>query len=247
MSNEERENQHPRRRVPGLGELTRSLGTERRELEAFDLDGQYAPPGQGAQNTKSADLQRQTGIIDYTENRPVPKRPPPLLYEVVSTYDSRPIQGRDFQASGCNTIVFEALESTLTFDAVQFDYEVPENNVAVLRKFRYFLAPQMYGLEGTSGCWLRSDILIDDRPVDQYNDMRHGQFLHEPIDAFVIIDELRTLSIKLSLGETMILPDQQGPDLAQTGVMFYLYGNLLVKTGVPKEFEIANPIGGGKF
>lgn len=252
---EENENQFPRQRVPGIGELTRDLLTERRELESFDLDGsRVGPPGAGFQNSKVADLQRQTAIIDHTENNYVSPRPPPLLYEVVSTYDARPIQGKDFVSTGCAVIEFNSDGANpLEFDAVKLDYFVPENNIAVLRSFRYFITPGMYQLSDVTdsdnvGCWIQSDLFIDDVPVDQYTEMLLGNTVREPVNAFVIVDELRKLTLRLSQNpsETMVVADSDTP-IFTTGAKLFMYGNLLVKTGVPKEFEIANPIGGGKM
>ena len=78
---------------PTLGELSRSLGVERRELDAYDLRGDTGvPPARPGGPAAVADLARGTGIIDTIESRPISPRPPALLYQVVSTCDSRPIQ-----------------------------------------------------------------------------------------------------------------------------------------------------------
>ena len=242
MAEEERQDYYI---PPTLGELNTALGAERGELQAFDLEGRRIPPGRPGGVTQVADLGRQTGIVDTTERRSISPRPPALLYQVVSTYDSRPIQAYDFQSSACDTIEFVQSGPNGTFSPVSIIYTVPENTVAVLRWFRYQVqwAPVNHVQEGD--CWLQSDLFVNDLPVREYNQMFHPVVMQRPQDAFVIVDERKRIRLTLSKqGDTVLSSTIDG---INSPVLFELYGQLLLKTGVPVEFEIANPIGGGQL
>lgn len=233
---------------PTLGELSRQLAMERGELAAFDLKGRYAPPatpGGPPMVAKSADLNREQAIVDRTTNYTVSPRPPALLYEVVATYDSRPIQGYDFQDSECKLLEWGGVPPT--FDPVQLDFVVPENVVAVLRSFRYQVidAPVNAVVEGD--CWLQSDILVDETPVREYNVMLHPVFMQLFFPTFVIVDERRKISLRLSTFDPANTEFAGALDGTESPVLLEIYGQLLVKTGIPVAFEISNPIGGGQL
>ncbi len=236
---------------PTLGELSRSLGVERGELEAYDLEGKRVPPGSPGGPTQVADLARGTGIIDTIESRSISPRPPALLYQVVSTFDSRPIQSYDFQASGCDNITWIPGGSGSEFNPVTFTYVVPTNTVAVLRAFRYQVTTAPVNAVTEGDCWLFSNLLVNDLPVREYNRMRHPVFMRKFFETFLIVDERKRLVLELKMGDdgssvVEFYGDLEANDL-QSPVLFELYGNLLLKTGVPIEFEIANAIGGGQL
>ena len=230
---------------PTLGELSRGLLTERGEARAWDLEGRPSLPGGPGGPQQVADLARQTDVIETTETRPISPRPPALLYQVVSTYDSRPIQGYDFQSSGCGVLDFFDDAGEGAFDPVSHTFIVPNNTVAILRSFRYQVAnaPVNHVTEGD--CWLQSDIFVNDLPVREYSQMLHPVFMELHFPTFVIVDQGRRIRITLSKfdpANTELSNDIDGID---SPVLFELYGNIILKTGVPIEFEIANPIGGG--
>lgn len=236
---------------PTLGELSRSLGVERRELQAFDLEGKVTPPGSPGGETQVADLARGTGIIDTIESRRVSPRPPALLYQVVSTYDSRPIQAYDFQHSECGAITWIAGGSGSEFDPVEFTYVVPDNTVAVLRSFRYQVVTAPVNAVTEGGCWLFSDLLVNELPVQEYNRMLHPVFMRNAFDTFLIVDERKRLTLKLRMADDGSSVVEFFGDLKDNSlvspVLAEMYGQLLLKTGVPTAFEIANAIGGGQL
>jgi hypothetical protein len=233
-------------RMPGLGELTRGIATERGELVDYDLKG---PPGVPPQNPGGpaavADMSRPTDIIDYTENHPISPRPPALLYQVVSTYDSRPIQGYDFSATECDHLEWNGTPPVM--DTAQLVFTVPTNVVAVVRSFRYQVqnAPVNAVVEGD--CWLQSDIFVNDLPVRGYNKMRLPVFMRDAFPLFLIVDNLLDIRLQLSTFDPNNTQFGQALDGLIVPVLFQLYGNLILKTGVPIEFEIANAIGGGQL
>ncbi len=238
-------------RPPTLGELNRALGTERRELDAFDLEGKIVPPGSPGGEGQVADLARGTGIIETLESSYISPRPPALLYQVVSTYDSRPIQGYDFQHSECGNINWIPGGSGSEFNPIEFTYVVPENTVAILRAFRYQVTTAPINAVTEGDCWLFSDLLVNDLPVREYNRMLHPIFMRRFFETFVIVDERKKLTLKLRMADDGVdvvefYSDLQLNDL-QSPVLVEMYGNLLLKTGVPIEFEVANAIGGGQL
>lgn len=232
---------------PTLGELTRGIATERGELQNFDLAGPAGVPPQSPGGPSAvADLQRSTGIIETVETQRISPRPPALLYQVVSTYDSRPIQSYDFQDSECSFIAWNGNPPVFDpFNALVFI--VPENTVAVLRQFRYQVidAPVNAVVEGD--CWLQSDLFVNDLPVREYNKMLLPVFMEDAFDTFVIVDERLEIRLRLSTFDPNNTEFAGVLDGITSPVIASFYGNLILKTGVPVEFEIANAIGGGQL
>ena len=251
MSHEESDDYYT---PPTLGDLTRQIAKERGELVDWDLEGKYVPPatpGGLPLVNKSADLNRETSIIERTTNYPVSPRPPALLYEVIATYDSRPIQGFDFQFSECKFLTWTPFAGGSTFAAVEFTFLVPENNVAVLRSFRYQVTESPINAVTEGDCWLFSTLLVDGSPVRQYNRMLHPIKMPRLFPAWLIVDERRELTLRLHVADDGVDPVEFGASLAAaslvTPILTELYGQLLVKTGVPIDFEISNAIGGGQL
>lgn len=231
------------RSAAGLGDLPLPHALARGERKVEVPQG-YVPPG-GAPGDPSqvADLARGEAISNYVESRDVPKKPPGLLYQVVSTYDSRPIQGTDFQATACDAITFAG--SPATFSPVSISFTVPENNIAVLRAFQYQVTPQPINVVTEGLCWLQSDIFDNGLIVRNYNEMVHPLFMRDRFPIFAIVDERHVISLQLSQVSDSVLTGTLAGEIL--GVHFALYGNLILKTGIPKEFEISNPIAGGQL
>lgn len=227
----------------GLGDLPSGLADERGERFDEGLRGPLpsGPGGPGA----VADMARPTDIVETVETQRISPRPPALLYQVISVYDSRPIQAYDFQHSECGSLVFFDDAGAGEFDPVSFTYTVPENTVAVLRTFQYqvSLSPANHVTEGD--CWLQSDLFVNDLPVREYHKMFQPVFMRRPFDAFIIVDEL--LEIRLTLSHTADNELSNEVDGTISPILARFYGNLLLKTGVPSAFEIANAIGGGQL
>ncbi len=248
MSEEDREGPPPYQDLQalynqraGLGDLPKPLGVERGERDVRDPQGRTPPGSPPGHPSQVADLARGTGIDRYLKTHDVPRVAPPLAFEVVSTYDTRPVQGTDFQATGCNALDFSG--SPATFPAVSLTFIVPENKIAVLRGFRYQVAPQPVNIVTEGFCWLQSDLFDNDSVIKQYAGMVHPLFMRELFPIHAIVDERHTLKLTLSqVGDSVITGDMAGEIL---GVQLAMYGNLILKSGIPKEFQIANPIPGG--
>lgn len=240
MANEEKENQCPPY-VPGLGEVPRDLLYERGDLPRFDTTGKYNPPridpATGVvHNSQVADIARPTAIIEDMKGRQVPKTPPPLYFRVQSTYDSRPIQAYDFQANRATVINFE---TSGDFDPVSMTYTVPENTIAVIRGYRYQASPVPIGIVTEGTYWLQSDFFDNDVPVREHVGMYHAVFMRQFIPTFFIVDERHVLTFQVSQNPDAEISDSM--DGETIGLLFEIYGNLIPKTGIPKEYEIASP------
>jgi hypothetical protein len=96
-------------------------------------------------------------------------------------------------------------------------------------------------------CWLQSDLFVNDLPVREYNKMLLPVFMEDAFNTFVIIDERLELRLRLSIFDPNNTEFSQALDGYQSPVIASFYGNLILKTGVPVEFEIANAIGGGQL
>lgn len=234
-------------RPPTLGELSRGIAFERGELNEYDLRGPTnVPPQSPGGRAAVADLNRATDLIETTETQRISPRPPALLYQVISTYDSRPIQAYDFQSSGCGNLSWNGAPPTM--NTAELEYTVPSNVVAVLRNFRYQVmnAPAANSVvEGD--CWLQSDLFVNDLPVREYNQMLLPVNMQLPFPTFVIVDELNRIRLRLSTFDPANTEFAGALDGFDTTVLFSMYGQLLLKTGVPVDFEIANAIGGGQL
>jgi hypothetical protein len=233
----------PYYRPPGLGDLPRSIATERREAGPLGTVG--VPPQSPGGPSAVADLARPTDIVEYTERNYVSPRPPALLYQVVSTYDSRPIQAYDFSATTCGFLSWNGTPPVM--DTAELIYTVPQNVIAVVRSFAYQVqnAPVNAVVEGD--CWLQSDIFVNDLPVREYNHMRLPVYMEDQFPAFIIADENLRIRLRLSTFDPNDTEFGQALDGLQVPVLFQMYGNLILKTGIPEAFEIANAIGGGQL
>lgn len=236
---------------PTLGDLPRGVAHERGETWPQETRGRLPPnqaPGRGGGLPGQVADQARGADIKYTlQNEKISPIAPALAYQVQSTYDARPVQGRDFQASGCDTLVFEDAGggASATFATVAFTYLVPDNTVAVLRQFRYEVQNAPINMVQEGECWLQSDLFVNDLPVRDYSQMFHAVFMQNPFDCFIIADQRTRIKIALShpkpTADTVLASAVIG---VTSPVLFEFYGNIILKSGIPIEFEIANKIAG---
>lgn len=149
---------------------------------------------------------------------------PPLDYSVRSVYDSRPVNATDFNryATGLFGDPHTGTVGVVTFPAV------PEGYIFVIREFFVWvettpilsnrsdiqMTPQVNGAD---------DVFTRDVPVGAGNDT--------PIKCFLIVNEFLTYGVKFTINVAL------GNSLFNV----WAYGNVLVKSGRPPQFEIANP------
>ena len=244
MAREEEESEEyggPYYEQPDLGDLTRPIAHERGELWARDPTGRL-PRGPGGPS-QVADLARGQRIIGDIQDETMSRVAPALAYQVQSTYDARPVQSYDFQDGECSNITWAGTPPIFApFNAVSF--MVPDNTIAVIRHFQYMVIDPPVNAVVEGDCWLQSDIIINDLPVREYTRMVHPVIMEDAFPIFVIADERNRVNLQLSIfvepgGTTEFA---QALDGFRSPVIANLFGNIILKTGIPKEFEIANKI-----
>lgn len=244
MSREEEESEEyggPYYEQPNLGDLTRGIAQERGERWAREPTGRL-PRGPGGPG-QVADLARGQAIVGDIQRSPISQVAPALAYQVHSMYDARPVQSYDFQDSECSNITWAGAPPTFAaFTAVEF--RVPENTIAVVRHFQYQVVDPPVNAVVEGDCWLQSDLIVDGLPVREYDLMIHPVVMEDPFPVFVIANERNLVQLRLSVfvepGGTTEFAGALAGFVAP--VIANLYGNIILKTGVPKEFEIANKI-----
>lgn len=224
--------------LPGLGELSEGIAEERGDLDGYhtlraDSDG--VPPDMQIQ---AADREQiaQTGIGS-----------PNVDYGVRSTYDSRPLNGRDFNLWFTWDLLDELAENEPR--VLQQIWQVPKGLVAVIRSFTILQLPgtSMGDLfDGTVG------LLIDKAQVDPPSVRLGPVFLEnalsaemipyysgQPIQTFHVADENKFVGLRWS---PQNLPEPVG--VAQGAyTRFGFYGQFLPKTGVPAAMQVCNKTG----
>lgn len=147
---------------------------------------------------------------------------PPADYDVRSVYDSRPVNGYDF-----NITVTAAAEGGNTFT---LEFTVRQGFVAVFRRFGHFFtdAP-LPAIVNRAECLL--SIRKNGTDVPDNVDFPIGLASDDLWNGFVIADEFDTITARVVL---------QGA-LTATELVGTFYGNYLLKTGRAWPFEIANP------
>lgn len=154
------------------------------------------------------------------ENTPLGSPPKPV--DVRSVYDTRPINGFDFNISA------SAATDSNTTKAVLF-FNVPEGFVAVLRNFDVWFEPNPASALKSGFNWSL-----------QLNGGDYPYNLNVPFGVavdretcFMIANEFNTVGLRLTLGTAFSFPDP-GTAFAR------FYGNFLLKSGLPAALEIGN-------
>lgn len=205
-----------------LGDLPEDQAILRGELDRYSPAKGAVP----ADMLGNADKRRAAG------NTPLGS--PMSDFDVRSTYDSRPVWGRDFNqwfGSG------EIAPNPLTFFNCLV---VPVGYVMVLRKVQLWastlltLSEWPYQVAVTKNLGqVMPEVLTRSGPSEVFPGIMMAS--QDEFECFVVADEYDTLGIQFLDTDNSPLPD------AQVRVGFY--GNLLLKTGVPSQFQVANYAG----
>jgi hypothetical protein len=154
-----------------------------------------------------------------------PHGEPPADYTVRSIFDSRPLQGYDFNII-CPTDEFNGDEV--------FSFTVPSGVVAVVREFKHFFTNPSATNKNPSGTLV--SFQKNGANIQYNHDIPVGaDTIANPVKLFFVADEFDVVSARL-VGAV------NGTHIAYV----WFYGNFLLKTGRPATFEIANKAGEGK-
>lgn len=227
--------------LPGIGELSEELADERGELDSYSTR-QLAGDVPADVQVGSAAVQQvaRTGIGS-----------PAIDFQVRSTFDSRPVNGRDFN-------IWVAAEKNSEIGHQDFDltvfnraWQVPRGLVAVLRAVTILQVPgndlgTMF--DGTVQILIDNvvkepptvrlgpslgipggDTVLSQEPIPYHSGI--------PVETFLIADE--NLFVGVDINPTLLgfQPDYNA--LLRIG----FHGTFLQKTGVPAQFQIANKAG----
>lgn len=118
------------------------------------------------------------------------------------------------------------------FSPVSSIFTVPKGYVAILRAFKYALEPQMPTVLRDD---MRVSLYVDSIAVENYIGLKLPQVVTDFVPCYVIGDENQI--IKITIG---FLTNIVSPPGAAIGCYVELYGNLLLKTGVPTVIEPGN-------
>lgn len=115
---------------------------------------------------------------------------------------------------------------------VSSTYTVPRGYMAILRGFRYAFDPQMPAIPRDD---MRVSLFVGNIGVQDYLALRLPQVVTDYIPCYVIADENQVITITINFVTNIVFPP--GGSIACYNE---LYGNLLLKTGVPSILEPGN-------
>jgi len=219
------------RESSGLGELPESVSGERRELEGY-TQKVYSPPPPSAIGTPRpagipADIEQQ-GDLAQRESL---EGTLTIGASVTSTFDTRPINGRDFLITEEATIA----EGEFADTDIEFAFIIPAGHAGLLRGFKAIALDPTSSLL-TVPSRVLATLFINGMPVPQYEDL----ILISSATAFnpchVLADENMELKLRLRINGTI------GGTGTEIDYLLQFYGNLLIRTGVPVQYEQGNPI-----
>lgn len=212
-----------------LGELTDAISIERGEYWGAKKDpdspqgndggifpgtNRYiVPPDVAAENTRR-ELEGQI-------------HSPKIQQLVESTFDTRPVNARDFHKTGSVNV---NTDEDFNIDPTQFDFEIPSGYIGILRNFKYYtdipIVPDV-------SSYLSVSILVDGIIHPDYEKMPLGQNSNGMIPIHALVNENKIISLQFHPTEAYALAT---PTLV---VKYFvtLYGNLLLSRGLPLEFE----------
>jgi hypothetical protein len=200
--------------------VNRELGDLPEDIEAERIDRVSSWRGDAL-----ADLRYQQQI------KTTPKAPGTIPYsgEVISTYDSRPINGFDFSATGW--VQWNITAPPPAALQLQFQYNVPGGYIAVLRGYRYEMDPAVPITYGQ----LLLDIFVNDIAQLGYQGLMHGQSVTSFVPCFILADDSATIRFNWRA------PTGIASLVGQIRYMsIEFYGNLILATGAPLNLEVAN-------
>ena len=235
MSIEEREDNE-------LGELPPALLKERKEgldyvNEGTRYDGFFAKSPFDQRNYGAPpDISLENQVI----NRPGEIGSVPRRYDVTSTFDARPVNGRDFLETFTLNYQFIppppplAKANQIGQSVIDSDtFTVPDGYVGVVRGFRYFVNNML----NLGDQFLLVTLISDGVPVNNYDKVPLPQIVNDFISCYGISNPLKTI------GLTIEHPEPAHFTLIEDiSIRVELYGNLLLSRGIPSQYEPTNSV-----
>lgn len=226
MSIEEREDNE-------LGELPPALLKERKEgldyvNEGTRYDGFFAKSPFDQRNYgPPADISLENQI----RNRPGEIGSIPRRFDVTSTFDARPVNGRDFLETFSFSFLVDGDADISDTETLLFN--VPDGYVGIIRGFRYHLS-RFLNLEDRS---MTVSVLADGVVLNNYDNMLLEQIVNDFIPVYGISTGLKDIGIRITHPAPIELLDAE-----TVGCRVELYGNLLLSRGIPSQYEPTNSV-----
>lgn len=174
---------------------------------------------------------------------------PSADFDVRSIYESRPINSYDFNLSINNDTCAGGL-GIWTGNQCDFTFQVPSGYVAILKEVHHsFRTPPVVtsradvrGVFIINGASYQRGVTIggiNGVPAAANSDPQNipiGIESDDILQSFVVADENQTIGVRITVSNTVA---------AVAPICFvHLYGQLLLKSGRPAQFEQANKVGG---
>lgn len=179
-------------------------------------------PAQRTPRGLSGDLRTQARL----RSAPRADVAPPQAARVLSVWaGARPVNGRDFVASGAGFAI-DAYAGTRTGSA---SYTVPEGMVCVLTDYRYWFEPLFDSVDDAA---IDGSLSVDNVVVPDFTLLQHGQ---------AIVDYQPTYVLAYA-GQTIKLQVVSSAGVVFTGFRGDLRGHLLLNSGRPLAYEPGNEV-----
>ncbi|MES9859103.1 MAG: hypothetical protein ABW166_21330 [Sedimenticola sp.] len=226
MSHEEREDNE-------LGELPLSSRLERGENIGYSDKGTRFDRFSGS---SLLDNRNYGAPYDIRQENDVRSRPGemgsiPRRFDVTSTFDARPVNGRDFLKTFF--LDFEVDGDEEISDTKTALFQVPDGYIGIIRGFRYFLTRYL-NIEARA---MTVGIIADSVILNEYDNMELEQIVNDFIPVYGISNSLKNIGVKIKHPYPI---DILGEETVQCRVQ--LYGNLLLSRGIPAQYEPANSV-----
>ena len=194
------------------------IGSEGGQLPAYAR-------GSSSKRDSIGDVSYQNAVLnDKTEAGTIP-----YSGEVISVYDSRPINSLDFSHTDyIQWNITAGPPASLTLTAT---YNPPGGYITVLRGYRF----EMHPVVPITYADLLTDIYVDGVAQLGYQGLMHGQILNDFVPCFILGGD-----------SAPIVFQWRAPTGIASGVLdvrymsVEFYGNLIQTTGAPLSLEIAN-------
>lgn len=146
---------------------------------------------------------------------------------VNSTFDTLPVNARDFYHTG--TVTVNSNED-LNIDPTQFDFVVPSGYIGILRGFKFHNDDMVFP---DTFSYVKTSVLIEGITHPDYSLLILGQSSNGMIPIHALANENKTISLQFH--PSLAFANATLAD-TQTFVVT-LFGNLLLSRGLPLEFE----------
>lgn len=214
-----------------LGELPEPISNERGDLTGYTERPYRVPPATPIGTPRPAgvppDVDQQNQLI----NTPMRDGTATIGANVTSTFDTRPINAIDF----IDTTVDSIEEGEFVNTDAQGDFTVPPGFSAILRGFKITAKDPTFTLIQNPER-VTVTVFVNDSPVPFYENMIFIPTATAFNPCHVVADENQVIKVVASIQATI------GGTGTDVEYYFQLYGNLLIRTGVPVQYQQGNPI-----